>query len=425
MDSIGAAVRVTIYLSESDRRGQKPLYLGILELLKREHAAGATALHGLAGFGASNRIHTSTVVDLAADLPVLIEWVDRADRVERVLPLLLELAPHVLITRQPVEIIGQAQRGLRSLPAATPVHEIMAQQVPTIAPDAPVAAAIELLIGQRARTLPVLDTDGRLVGLLTDGDLLQRLGLPSAGVQAAFNQQELQTQLAALRASGLTVADLMHRAVITVGPTTPLAAAVQQMSAHSIKRLPVVDEAGHWLGLLSRVDVLRAFAQQEFVAPRLSADDNAAATVVGEIMTRDVPTVAANMPLDAVVSRLTSAAQRRAVVVDANNRVLGIITDGDLLTRATATERPGLLQKLFNRWARAENVGLSPRTAAQVMTPKPVTVTPDTPLQDALGLLLQHEIKRLPVVDAEGRLVGLVGRGAILQTLAEHWELGV
>lgn len=425
MDRIGAAVKVTIYLSESDRHGQKPLYLSILELLKHERAAGATALHGLAGFGASSRIHSSTVVDLAADLPVLIEWVDHADRVERVLPLLLELAPQALVTRQPVEIIGQAPRSLRSLPADMPVQEIMARQVPTIAPDAPAAAAIERLIHQRARTLPVLDANGRLVGLLTDGDLLQRLGLPSAGVQAALGSEELHTQLAALRASGQTVADLMHREVFTVGPATSLAAAVQQMTTHRVKRLPVVDEAGHLLGLLSRVDILRAFAQQEFVAPRLQPGRAATATVVGEIMTRAVPTVAADMPLDAVVNRLIGAAQRRAVVVDADRRVLGIITDGDLLTRANAAERPGVLQKLLHRLGREENVGLVARTAAQVMTAQPVTVTPETALQEALGLLLQHEIKRLPVVDAEGRLVGLVGRGAILQALADQWEVSV
>jgi CBS domain-containing protein len=52
------------------------------------------------------------------------------------------------------------------------------------------------------------------------------------------------------------------------------------------------------------------------------------------------------------------------------------------------------------------------------MTGHPVTVTPETPLLDALRLLLQQKIKRLPVVDGDGRVVGLVGRGEILQALA-------
>ena len=52
------------------------------------------------------------------------------------------------------------------------------------------------------------------------------------------------------------------------------------------------------------------------------------------------------------------------------------------------------------------------------MTANPITVTPETPLLDALRVLLQHKIKRLPVVDESGQLVGLVGRGEILQALA-------
>ena len=54
------------------------------------------------------------------------------------------------------------------------------------------------------------------------------------------------------------------------------------------------------------------------------------------------------------------------------------------------------------------------------MTRDPVTVQPQTPLLEALGLLLSHKIKRLPVVDDEGRLVGLVGRSEVLQALSRE-----
>jgi CBS domain-containing protein len=63
---------------------------------------------------------------------------------------------------------------------------------------------------------------------------------------------------------------------------------------------------------------------------------------------------------------------------------------------------------------------LSQRTAAEVMTRPVITVTPETSLLEALRLLLAHRIKRLPVVDAESRLVGLVGRGGILQALGQE-----
>ena len=56
------------------------------------------------------------------------------------------------------------------------------------------------------------------------------------------------------------------------------------------------------------------------------------------------------------------------------------------------------------------------------MTPNPVTVTRDTPLLEALRLLLQHGIKRLPVVDDDGKLVGMVGRGSIMQSMAQELQ---
>ncbi len=76
MEIVGTATKVTIYIGESDRWSQKPLYMAILEMLKSEDCAGATVLRGLAGFGAHSRIHTATIVDLSADLPLVIVWVD-------------------------------------------------------------------------------------------------------------------------------------------------------------------------------------------------------------------------------------------------------------------------------------------------------------------------------------------------------------
>jgi CBS domain-containing protein len=134
-----------------------------------------------------------------------------------------------------------------------------------------------------------------------------------------------------------------------------------------------------------------------------------------------VPTVRADASLNQVVERVVSTAERRVVVVDGQRHVLGIITDGDLLKRASDGERAGVLQAFARRFAGGGGaaIDLTKRTAGGVMTANPITVIPETPLLDALRLLLQHKIKRLPVVDTDGKLVGLVGRGEILQALAQ------
>jgi CBS domain-containing protein len=335
--------------------------------------------------------------------------------------MIVEIVPEGLITRQEIEVVSYSHRALRSLPTAAPVHDVMTREVQSITPDAPITEAIELLIGKRYRALPVVDAEQRVVGILTDGDVLRRLDLPDAGVQAALTEIELTNQLNALRHSTQTVADLMRTELILVTPATPVAEAVRLMTGHNIKRLPVVDDQGRMVGMVSRVDVLRALSQPTAgELPERAAPPGQNVTVA-QIMTTDVPTVRADMALNNVVDLLLSTARRRVVVVDAQQRVLGIITDGDLLRRASAAERPGLLQKLSSR-GRAAAVGLAKRTASEVMTPNPITAKPETLLSEALRLLLQHGIKRLPVVDAEGRLVGMVGRGSIMQSLAQELQ---
>lgn len=422
MEIVGLAQKVSIYIGESDKWGRKPLYAAILELLKKEDCAGATVTRGLAGFGAHSRIHTATLTDLSADLPLVIEWVDNPARIERVMPRLREMVLEGLITIQPVEVISYNHRRLRELPAAAPVHDVMSREVWAVNPETPLAEAVELLLSKVYRTLPVVDETGRVVGILTEGDLLAKTKLLAASVQRELTEAELSRELQRLRQTGQTVGGVMTPNPVTVTSQTTLTEAVRLMVEHDIKRLPVVDPQGRLIGLVSRVNVLRALAQPPVAELPRPNPPPGQHVRVGEIMLTNVPAVAVDAPLNEVVDRLISSAQRRVVVVDARRHVTGIITDGDLIKRATATERVGLLQSLVNRLplGSGEGLHLSQRTAAEVMTTQVRTVSPDTSLLEALRLLLTHQIKRLPVVDSEGRLVGLVGRGGIMQALSQN-----
>jgi CBS domain-containing protein len=100
---------------------------------------------------------------------------------------------------------------------------------------------------------------------------------------------------------------------------------------------------------------------------------------------------------------------------------LGIITDADLLRRSGHAEDPGLLGRLralvSGQQAAEAVLPPSDETAATLMTAPAITVRTDTPLQEALRLMLQHGVKRLPVVDEDGHLIGLLGRASVLQGL--------
>jgi hypothetical protein len=120
MDIVGPATKVTIYLGESDRWHGKPLHMAILELLKSADCAGATVTRGIAGFGCHSRIRTASIVDLSADLPLIVEWVDGPARVDRVMPQIRAMVTKGMITVQQVEVIANGPCGQRD---ATEISE--------------------------------------------------------------------------------------------------------------------------------------------------------------------------------------------------------------------------------------------------------------------------------------------------------------
>ena len=97
--------RLMIYLGESDVWHHQAAYLAILEYLKSEGCAGATVVRGIAGFGASSRIKTTTILRLSLDLPVVITVVDREDRIQRVLPRLKEMVGSGLMTVEEIGVV--------------------------------------------------------------------------------------------------------------------------------------------------------------------------------------------------------------------------------------------------------------------------------------------------------------------------------
>src|SRR5256885_7522463 len=101
----GPALRLTIFVGEDDQWHHKPLYS---EIVHRAHAAGlagASVIRGIEGYGASSRIHTSRLLSLSEDLPVMVIIVDAEEKVRGFLPQLDELVAEGLVMVDPVEVI--------------------------------------------------------------------------------------------------------------------------------------------------------------------------------------------------------------------------------------------------------------------------------------------------------------------------------
>ena len=93
-----------IYLGESDRLGHESLYEALVVLARDLGLAGATVLRGPMGYGAHHRLHTEKILRLASDLPVIVEVIDREERILEVLPEFERRAPHCLITLTKLEV---------------------------------------------------------------------------------------------------------------------------------------------------------------------------------------------------------------------------------------------------------------------------------------------------------------------------------
>lgn len=96
---------VRIFVGESDRWHGQPLATALVERLRKEGFAGATVLRGLAGFGARSVMHTTHLLELSQDLPLVIEVVDSEEHVERLEPILDEMVADGLVTLEKVRVL--------------------------------------------------------------------------------------------------------------------------------------------------------------------------------------------------------------------------------------------------------------------------------------------------------------------------------
>ncbi len=103
-----------IFIGESDRHGHRPLYEAIVQLARKKGLAGATVLRGMMGFGADSRMHTAKILRLSEDLPIVIEIVDRPERIAELLPEIDGMIEEGLVTLERVRVIAYRHDGSRT-----------------------------------------------------------------------------------------------------------------------------------------------------------------------------------------------------------------------------------------------------------------------------------------------------------------------
>ncbi|MCS7190983.1 MAG: DUF190 domain-containing protein [Fimbriimonadales bacterium] len=108
MKIAGQAKLLRIYIGEANKWHGQPLYMAILLKAREMGLAGGTVLRGIAGYGANSVIHTANILRLSEDLPIVLEFVDSADKIHAFLPVLDEMVQEGLIVLRDVEVIKYA-----------------------------------------------------------------------------------------------------------------------------------------------------------------------------------------------------------------------------------------------------------------------------------------------------------------------------
>lgn len=423
MDKADRAKRVRIYIGEADKCDGRPMHIAILETLRRQGYAGATVLRGISGFGHQSRIHTASILRLSEDLPLIVEIVDTAIRIDALLPQLDQMGLRGLVTVEDVEVYHYGPGGDRQFRMNARVQDLMTRDVIAVSPETSILDALHLMYGRLFRALPVVNDEHRVVGIVTSSDLLERAGLPThLAVLERFGRAPGTLEL---NVGEQPVSQVMSSPAVTIRETATAVQAAEFMRRNGVKRLPVVDAGGRLVGIVSRLDLLAAVAYSRPAAPISGAASATGARKVDEIMVRDVPTVEPGTSIEAVVDSLVASPVHRVVVVGDDMQVVGIISAGDLLARVARRTRPALVRAIathlpMSKVAADQLKQADAHTAGDVMNSNVIWVPSRSDVSEAAQLMLSSKRKLMPVVDERTRLLGLLSRDDVLRSLASQ-----
>jgi nucleotide-binding universal stress UspA family protein/predicted transcriptional regulator len=307
------------------------------------------------------------------------------------------------------------------------VHQVMSTSVPTISRNTPLPEVLQLLIEQGIKLLVVVDEEQQVQGIITLGHLFtsnERLR------PVNLYQTPGANQLGQLFDAKERAEDVMIRQPFVVKADTTIEAAARWMTSQRITRMPVVDDNNTLVGLLDQEAILSYYAGRpegaDSIPQTAPVSQTSRPQTVGEASLTQVPLIDLAASFPELVQRIQETPLRRVIVVDRHGKAVGVIGDNDVLaSQGTTVHRNPLLalagrymsnipEELFRRRSSQHLL-----TAQQMMRPRLFTATPSTSLAEAVHLMLSNHIKRLVIVNEEGKPLGLVDRQQILRSLIE------
>jgi CBS domain-containing protein len=414
---------IEIFTSEETRCQGKPAADAVIQYIRDlKIAARCIVTRGIAGCYENGEMTTQKLELLSFNLPIRIYIVLPAAETEHVLTGLNGMLSDCIIVLHDLQVVGHRLRKA-FFPRQMKVRDAMTPEPKSVLTSSSLREAASLLLSSIFTGLPVVDEKGRPVGVITQGDLINRGGLPlRLGLLAESDAVRLESSLAGL--ASRNAGEVMTKPVVTISEEQQLSEAVDAMLTKCVKRLPVVDKEGRLCGMISRLDIFRTVMREapdwkSFKARKIEVGH---LKNVGDILRRDTQTVSPDTSIDEVVRIIDQNDIQRVAVVDGSGKLLGLISDRDLLV-FFKQEQEGIwgilakVKKIFIQDARQGDLRqcLMDTKAAAVMTTNLITVQEEMLIEDAIRLMIEKAIKRLPVVDDAGRFRGMISRDSLLR----------
>jgi CBS-domain-containing membrane protein/PII-like signaling protein len=410
-----------IFTSEEARFEGRPVHEVVTDRLRAlKIGARCMVLKGIEGGYETGERVTRNILSLSFNMPIKIEILLPTAELT---PTLSALKPGVtegVVATRDIHV-HHYKISKRLLPRHLRVQDIMSDAPCHVAPETTVDRVVDLLLNANFRGLPVVARDGTVTGIITQQDLIDRAGLSLrlglVSQSDAATRKELFNGLSRKQARVI-----MSSPAITVRADAFVSEAVDTMLTRGKKRLPVIDTHNQLVGMVSRIDIFQAASNASPDWKRLDEHlDITNARTVADIMHRDAQTVTPESPVEEVIRIIDTDRIQRVSVVDHNNRFLGLIADSDLLAAFSGHGAIGdylsaliPFQKKGERHRLLQHA-LQQTTAGDVMKTDLVTVQEASPIEDALRLMADHGLKRIPVLDREGCFKGMVSREEVLR----------
>jgi CBS-domain-containing membrane protein len=143
------------------------------------------------------------------------------------------------------------------------ISALMTRDVATVREDTPFHEIAEVLAGRHVSAVPVVDADNRVLGVVSEADLLHKVEFADDLAEGASILERRTHRLARHKATGHVAKDLMSAPAVTVMDGTTVVKAARLLEASGIKRMPVVNDLGRLVGIVSRADLLKVYLRAD------------------------------------------------------------------------------------------------------------------------------------------------------------------